>query len=203
MVALDQLPGDARSVSASAKSNWRAAVDALSVSEDSFCQIGFFCRFTAGSPAGSCTGQSSISPKTCFVAIPRKLAENDASIQTLWDLLTALRQAERGVSVFPLSVPARDWWSPSPHTELPDEMGGSSPPRTGSRHGSKGIDQANEVAFLVAAKRPTTAGRRTRFISRSELSREQIGRDPLRGSGGTTCTKGHLWSSGYYGDRNG
>jgi len=132
-------------------------------------------------------------------SIPRKLAENDASIQTLWDLLRALRQAERGVSVFPLSVPAKDWWSPSPHTDLPPAWEGD-PLRFWFPARIEGVDQENSVAFLVAAKPPATAGADPVYFE-MELSRDQIGQ-AKSGFQWDDLHEGTFVELGSYGDCN-
>jgi tetratricopeptide (TPR) repeat protein len=48
----------------------------------------------------------------------------DNGIPRLYDLLAALRMAEAGIAVFPLSVPKSRWWQPEGHTGLPIELNG-------------------------------------------------------------------------------
>lgn len=59
--------------------------------------------------------------KSVLNSIPSSVA-NDPSIQTLFDLYRALRHAENGVAVFPLSVREEKWWN-GPHTGLPISLG--------------------------------------------------------------------------------
>ena len=104
--------------------------------------------------------------------IPRRVARQDASIQALWSLLEALRQAERGDSVFPLSVPPSEWRSPTPHTDLPRRFHDAllhswRPARV------EGIDQEDGVAYLLAAELPPTRDAEFRYFE-TELRRDQV-----------------------------
>lgn len=49
---------------------------------------------------------------------------NESSVKRLYDLLAALRLAEEGIAVFPLSVPQSRWWIAAGHTGLPVEVDG-------------------------------------------------------------------------------
>jgi hypothetical protein len=129
--------------------------------------------------------------------IPRALSENDASIQTLWNLLRALRQAERGVSVFPLSVPVHDWWSSNPHTELPLSWQ-DNPLRFWVPARVEGLDQANSVAFLKAARRPLAADANPEYFE-IELGNDQV-RGAASGFEWTDLREGSFVELGYYGD---
>lgn len=144
-----------RGRSKEAKENWRLAVDALNVTSDGtpdhiFLSLhGWVARWLLH------WGDLDFAEEVLH-SIPRRLAENDDGVQALWDLFEALRQARRGVSVFPLSVPARDWWSARPHTDLPLTWEGQAL-REWFPAQIEGVDQENGIAFVVAAKRPETA----------------------------------------------
>ncbi len=138
-----------------AKSCWHRAIDALSVSEG-LSPDWIYLSLHRWVARWLLHWAELDFAEEVLGSIPRRLTANDTSIQTLWDLLRALRQAERGVSVFPLSVPAKDWWSPSPHTDLPPSWEGR-PLRSWLPARIESVDQDNAVAFLVAAKRPATA----------------------------------------------
>ena len=154
-----------------AKANWRAALDALSLGDDG-TQEWIYLSLHRWVARWLLHWAELDFAEDVLLAIPRQLAENDASIQTLWNLLKALRQAERGTCVFPLSVPAKDWWSSSPHTELPPTWDGQ--PRQSWDPGRvEGLDQDSSVAFVVAAKRPTTKDADPVYFE-TELSRETI-----------------------------
>ena len=103
-------------------------------------------------------------------AIPRHFAQNDASIQTLWDLLKALRQAQHGTCVFPLSIPAKDWWSPSPHTDLPPSWVGQ-PLRFWVPARIEGVDHEEFSSRFWSRPSIRRRGATIRFISEMELSR--------------------------------
>jgi len=132
--------------------------------------------------------------------IPRQLAQHDASIQALWSLLEALRQAERGTSVFPLSVPPREWRSPAPHTDLPSRFQ-DAPLRTWVPARVDGIDQEDGVAFLLAAELPPTRNAEFRYFE-TELRRDQV---EASGSGFTwdDLGEGSFLEMGYYGEGEG
>ena len=105
-----------RGRSCEARLYWRDAVDALSISEDT-SEDWIFRSLHRWVARWLLHWSSLISPKTCFARFQRSLPRTTRSSVTLSDLLTALRQAKRGVSVFPLSVPPGTW-APSPHTGL-------------------------------------------------------------------------------------
>jgi len=54
---------------------------------------------------------------TVLSETPALLRATDIRFQALSNLLTAMREAERTRAVFPLSVPAKDWWK-GPHLEF-------------------------------------------------------------------------------------
>jgi len=88
-------------------------------------------------------------------SIPSRVSDSDTSVQAEWDLLKALREAERDASVFPLSVPAKDWWTPMPHTKLPrfindDQLHSWKPARV------EAVDRANSKVSFLAAQCPET-----------------------------------------------
>jgi hypothetical protein len=83
------------------------------------------------------------------------------SIQAEWDLLKALREAERGAAVFPLSIPAAKWWW-GPHTNLPQHINSDylqswMPARV------EAIDRDNDRVSFLAAHRPDTLESPTKF----------------------------------------
>jgi len=132
--------------------------------------------------------------------IPRRLAQQDASIQALWSLLEALRQAERGDSVFPLSVPPREWRSPAPHTDLPSRLQ-DAPLRSWVPARVNGIDQEDGVAYLLAAQLPPTRDAEFKYFE-TELRRDQV---EASGWGFTweDLREGSFVELGYYGDGEG
>ena len=177
-----------------ARDNWRKAVDALSISEDS---PDWIFRWLHRWVARWLLHWAKLDfAEEVLRSIPTELTESDTSIQALWDLLTALREAERGLSVFPLSVPAREWWS-GPHTDLPKTwgeyaLGNWMPARI------EGIDQDSSVAYIVAAKRPSGDGQRPRYFE-MELTRDQV----LSGAYGfewDDLHEGAMIELGQYGD---
>ncbi len=181
-----------------AKENWRMAVETLNVTKDGTPDQIFLSLHRWVARWLLHWAELDFADEV-LRAIPRKLAENDASIQALWDLLTALREAKRGVSVFPLSVPAGEWWSPSPHTDLPPRWDGL-PLRDWVPARVEGIDQENEVAFLVAAKRPATTDGKPVYFE-TELNREEITK-AASGFNWDDIHEGTFVELGYYGDRS-
>ncbi len=89
-----------------AKSAWRQARDALCVSEDGSPDW-IFLSLHQWVARWLLHWSELDFAEEVLSSIPRDLARNDASIQALFNLYAALRQAQRGVSVFPLSVPLR------------------------------------------------------------------------------------------------
>ena len=181
-----------------AKTSWRAAINAMSISEDS-APPWIFMSLHRWVARWLLHWAELDFAEEVLRSIPRTLTENDTSIQTLWDLLKALRQAERGVSVFPLSVPAKDWWSSSPHTDLPRDRDGRTlrdwfPARI------EGVDKENAVVFLVAAKRPPKNGTNPVYFE-IELTRDQI-EQAVCGLEWDDVREGIYVELGFYGDRN-
>lgn len=101
---------------------WRDALDALSVTEDATPDWIYLSlhRWVA---RWMLHWSNLDFAENVLRSIPSSL-QSDASVSRLNDLLTALRFAESGRAVFPLSVPASEWWSPHPHTDLPNELDG-------------------------------------------------------------------------------
>jgi tetratricopeptide (TPR) repeat protein len=179
-----------------AKSTWRTALDTLSPDEDGSPEWIFLSlhRWVA---RWLLHWVELDFAEDVLRAIPRHFAQNDASIQTLWDLLKALRQAQHGTCVFPLSIPAKDWWSPSPHTDLPPSWDGQ-PLRFWVPARIEGVDKECSVAFLVAAKRPPTRGADPVHFE-MELSRATI----LKAAHGfewENLQEGSFIELGHYGD---
>jgi len=130
-------------------------------------------------------------------SIPADVADSDMSIQTLRDLLEALRTAERGNTVFPLSVPARDWTSPAPHTDLPGQVDGKSlrewlPARIDS------LDPETDQLFLLVGRRTDKPDAPFAYeemeLSKTELESAAIG---FRWH---QLSDGRFLELGYYGD---
>ncbi len=55
---------------------------------------------------------------------PSAVRKKHPGFRALDRLLTALREAERGRGVFPLSVPPREWWRQMPHLDFPPQIDG-------------------------------------------------------------------------------
>ena len=132
--------------------------------------------------------------------IPRHVAQQYASIQALWSLLEALRQAERGDSVFPLSVPPSEWRSPTPHTDLPSRFQ-DAPLRSWVPARVDGIDQEDGVAYLLAAELPPTRDAEFRYFE-MELRRDQVEASGL-GFTWDDLREGSFLELGYYGEGEG
>ena len=103
-----------------AGNQWRDALDALSVTEDSTSEWVYMSlhRWVA---RWMLHWSNLDLAESILRSLPSGM-EGEASICRLNDLLQALRSAERHQSVFPLSVLARDWPSPIPHTDLPQVL---------------------------------------------------------------------------------
>jgi hypothetical protein len=128
-------------------------------------------------------------------SIPGTLTATDTSIQTLWNLLKALRRAEHGMCAFPLTVPASNWWSPVPHTDLPLDLNGCIlqnylPARV------EDVDEEAGTAFLLAAKRPTTSGAEPEYVE-IEISQDDIACD-AHGFDWSDLGEGRFIEIGYY-----
>jgi tetratricopeptide (TPR) repeat protein len=100
-----------------ASNQWRDALDALSVAEGSTPDWVYMSlhRWVA---RWMLHWSNLDLADNILRSIPSGLTA-DPSIARLNDLLIALRFAERGRAVFPLSIPASMWWTPNPHTNLP------------------------------------------------------------------------------------
>ncbi|HKM55339.1 MAG TPA: hypothetical protein VJY33_18180, partial [Isosphaeraceae bacterium] len=135
-----------------AKITWREALDELSISENGSPEWMFLSLHRWVARWLLHWAELDFAEKV-LRAIPTDLTEKESSIQALWSLLIALRKAERGESVFPLSVPPSEWRSSTPHTELPRWFDDA------QRHSwvparVEAIDHEDGVAFLLAAKLP-------------------------------------------------
>jgi tetratricopeptide (TPR) repeat protein len=129
--------------------------------------------------------------------IPTRLAEKDPGTQALWNLLDSLRQAERGVSVFPLSITVRDWWSRGPHTDLPDHWDGHRltawvPARV------EAVEREASIAYLVAAKRPAGEGVPPEYFE-VELSSDDVSQT-AHAFAWSDLHEGSFIELGYYGE---
>jgi tetratricopeptide (TPR) repeat protein len=130
-------------------------------------------------------------------AIPVEIAEAEASIQTLRDLLVALRAAEVGDTVFPLSVPANQWGSPVPHTDLPHCVDHRAlldwlPARI------EHLDSETGRIFLLVGRRTNGAG--VHFVYEDlELSQTDI-ENAAVGFRWSQLNEGRFLELGYYGE---
>ena len=156
-----------------ARAQWHEAVLDAEHQRRRDAETGFSGSSTNGSPAGFCTGPSSISPRWSSAKSPGGWREQDSGIQALWSLLEALRQAERGDSVFPLSVPPSEWRSPTPHTDLPRRFQ-DAPLRSWVPARVEGIDQEDGVAFLLAARTSRPPGTLSSRYFEIDLRRDQV-----------------------------
>lgn len=96
---------------------WRDALDALSVTEDATPDWVYLSlhRWVA---RWMLHWANLDLAENILRSIPEKLS-SEASLARLNDMLVALRHAEEGLAAFPLSVPASQWWTAHPHTDLP------------------------------------------------------------------------------------
>jgi hypothetical protein len=128
--------------------------------------------------------------------IPQELAHRDLSILALQDLLVALWHAKRGVCVFPLTVPAREWRSSSHHTDLPPVVGGESlsqwfPARVES------IDEELGEVRLAVGRWPKSSD--DEFASEDQLfTRDEVS-SAACGFGWAELAAGRFVELGYYG----
>ncbi len=113
---------------AEAKSNWRTAVDALSLGEDGSPDWIFLSlhRWVA---RWLLHWAELDFAEDVLRGIPRRLAENDTSIQTLWDLLRALRQARAVFRFFRCRFPPRTGGhrALTPTCRIPGRVSSSAP----------------------------------------------------------------------------
>lgn len=185
-----------RGRSGEAQLYWRAAVDAMNISEDG-TPPWIFLSLHRWVARWLLHWAELDFAEEVLCAIPKRLAENDARIRTLWNLLRALRQAERGVSVFPLTVSAKDWWSPSPHTDLPPSWE-ALPLRYWIPARVERVDRENSVAVLIAAKRPPTKAAHPEYFE-MELRREKL-TAAAHGFAWADLREGRFVELGFYGE---
>ncbi|MCA9031196.1 MAG: tetratricopeptide repeat protein, partial [Planctomycetaceae bacterium] len=177
-----------------AGNQWREALDALSVTEDATPNWVYMSlhRWVA---RWMLHWSNLDLAENVLRSIPSSL-EDDASISRLNDLLVAMRYAEKDRAVFPLSVPASEWWTPRPHTDLPNEADNLRlshwyPARV--QH----IDD-NGVVFLLYAEPPTCSDVEPVFRER-ELSRDEV-QVAAHEFDSQTLHEGSFIELGYYGD---
>jgi hypothetical protein len=144
-----------------ARSVWRDALDSMSISEDGSHPWVFLSLHRWVARWLLHWGELDFAQEV-LRSIPAEVGNTDGSTQALWDLLRALRIAEHGCPVFPLSVPERDWWAPNPHTDLPpswldDPLRSWIPARVES------VDNHSGQLFLIAAERPATRSTPLKF----------------------------------------
>jgi tetratricopeptide (TPR) repeat protein len=181
-----------------ARSAWRAALDAMSVSEEGSPEWVYLSlhRWVA---RWLLHWAELDFAEDVLRSIPSTLAERDASIQALWNLLRALRVAEQGPAVFPLTVPFTEWWSANGHTGLPltwpdQQMRLWRPARVES------VDQHSGRLFLVVADRPADQKALLQYRD-VELSREQVER-AAHGFNWAELKDGQFLELAYYGGEN-
>ena len=143
-------------------------------------------------------GRPRVRRKRCG-SIPHTLAESDASIQALWNLLDALRIAERGPAVFPLTVPVTEWWSANGHTGLPFTWRDQSmrlwkPARVES------LDRRSGGLLLVVADRPADQRAPLQYHD-LELSRDEV-EHAAHGFTWADLEEGRFLELAYYGAEN-
>jgi tetratricopeptide (TPR) repeat protein len=181
-----------------ARSVWRAALDAMSVSEEGSPEWVYLSlhRWVA---RWLLHWAELDFAEDVLRSIPSTLAERDASIQALWNLLRALRVAEQGPAVFPLTVPVTEWWSASGHTNLP-LIWLDQPMRLWKPARVESVDHHSGRLLLVIADRP--ADQKAPLQYRDEdLSRDQV---ELAAHGFTWADleEGRFLELAYYGDEN-
>jgi tetratricopeptide (TPR) repeat protein len=181
-----------------ARSVWRSALDAMSVSEDGSPEWVYLSlhRWVA---RWLLHWAELDFAEDVLRSIPSTLSERDASIQALWNLLGALRIAELGPAVFPLTVPITEWWSANGHTGLPlthpdhpkQEMRFWRPARVSS------VDQHSGRLFLVVADRPAEQKAPLHYRD-VDLSRDQVEHD-AHGFTWADLEEGRFLELAYYG----
>lgn len=173
---------------------WRDALDALSVTEDATPDWIYLSlhRWVA---RWMLHWSNLDFAENVLRSIPSSL-QSDASVSRLNDLLTALRFAESGRAVFPLSVPASEWWSPHPHTDLPNELDGQRllywyPARV--QHVEEGGD-----IFVMYAKQPVELKSRAEFVDAKVPCK--VVRGAAFGFDSQCLHEGSFVELGYYGE---
>jgi hypothetical protein len=148
---------------------WRDALDALSVTEDSTPDWIYFSlhRWVA---RWMLHWSNLDLAENVLRSIPSSL-QSFAGITRLNELLTALRFAERGQAVFPLSVPANEWWSPRPHTNLPIELDGL---RLSRWYPARVQCAENNGNFVVLYAKPPVCPGDDALFDEIKLSREEV-----------------------------
>ncbi len=119
---------------------------------------------------------------------------SEKSIQRLYDLLAALRMAEEGIAVFPLSVPKSRWWQPLGHTGLPIELNG----KLLNWYPARINDIAGGVAYLSVGK-PVSSARFGLFIEQRELALAEIAKVAMDFNV-EELAEGRYLELGYHGD---
>jgi tetratricopeptide (TPR) repeat protein len=129
--------------------------------------------------------------------IPENQSLDDTSIQALFEMLTALREAENGRCVFPFTVRPADWWSPSPHTALPTTHNGAllhewRPARISAVH------EDGDSAFFTAARRPVNQGESAQFFE-GTICRAEVDSFGINFNW-ADVSEGRFIEFGYYGE---
>lgn len=176
-----------------ASAAWRDASDALSVAEGSTPEWVYLSlhRWVA---RWMLHWSNLDLAQNILRSVPSSLSGN-ASISRLNDLLAALRLAERGKAVFPLSVPARLWWTPNPHSNLPLEVANQ---RLETWHPARiqHVGEDGKVYFMFATQ-PETSGGEGKY-DEMELARATVEQAAYQFNWADVC-EGRFVELGYYG----
>lgn len=135
-----------------AREQWREAMDELSIGEDPSADWVYNSLHRWVARWMLHWGELKMAEEV-LRSIPSPVSD-DPSIKTLKNLLAALRLAEEGIAVFPLSVPHDQWWSRH-RTDLPliDEDGKRLMNWLPAR-----IEEVDDsTAFLMVGVRPSNA----------------------------------------------
>lgn len=177
-----------------AGNQWREALDALSVTEDA--TPGWVYMSLHRWVARWMLHWSNLDlAENVLRSIPSSL-KDDASIARLNDLLVAMRYAEKDRAVFPLSVPASQWWTPRPNTNLPNEAANL---RLSHWYPAR-VQQVDEsgVVFLLYAEPPTRPDAEPIFRNK-DLSPDEV--QAVSHEFNSECLhEGSFIELGYYGE---
>lgn len=130
-------------------------------------------------------------------SVPKHLF-SDASFSRLNDYHLALREAKEGRAVFPLSVPASQWWNATGHAGLPGTMD-DRPLTKWLPARLESIDE-DEGLYLTVGRRPATQGRLVDVISLS-VTCDEFNSYRHRPDW-SSLTEGSYLELGYYGQES-
>lgn len=181
-----------------ARSAWQSALDALSVGEEGASDWIYFALHRCVARWLLHWAELDFA-EAVLRSIPETLAEGEMSIQALWNLLRALRIAEQGPAVFPLTVPIIDWWSANGHTGLPLTWD-DHPMRHWKPARIEVIDQQSGRIQLVVASRPEKVEAPLDYHD-LELSQAQV-EQAAHNFSWSELKEGHFLELAYYGPEN-